>query len=320
MSTDSPLRIVFMGTPTFAVPALEALMGAGHHVVAVYSQPPKPCGRGHKVTPSPVQEAAEAQGIPVLTPKSLRQSEAQKVFQGHQADVAVVVAYGLILPSEILGAPRFGCLNIHGSLLPRWRGAAPIQRAIQAGDSQSGITIMQMDEGLDTGAMLAKEAVALTSATTGQSLHDALSKLGARMIVQTLDRLQALNPMPQPEEGVVYATKLSKEESWLDFQKSAQELDRDIRAYTPWPGSCFQWQERLVKVLKAQGKFDGEGSGGDVPGTLRVTRDAVTIACGHGVLVLQEIQIQGKKPMDIKAFINGYRPQDGEVITPHVPL
>ena len=311
MTSHKKLRIVFMGTPDFSVPALTALIESHHDVVAVYSQPPRPSGRGHKVKNSPIHLTAENNQISVFTPKSLRNSEAQEEFFNLNADIAIVAAYGLILPREILEAPTFGCLNIHASLLPQWRGAAPIQRAILAGDEVSGITLMQMDIGLDTGDMLAKETVDITPKTTGQSLHDELSKMGGSMLLPLLDDLNNLTPEKQDDSLATYAAKLSKEEARLDFTKSAQDLDRQIRAFTPWPGSVFTWQDKTIKVLKAS---VGKGSS-LAPATLEVSKNTLSIACQDGSLEIHTLQIQGKKPMDAAAFINGYRPENGEILS-----
>ena len=237
----SRLRLAFMGTPDFAASSLRALIDAGHEVACVYSQPPRPAGRGHQVQRSPVHVLAEERGIPVRTPKSLRNAEAQAEFAALDLDCAVVAAYGLILPQPILDAPRMGCLNIHASLLPRWRGAAPIQRAILAGDAETGVTIMQMDAGLDTGAMLLKGTVPITAETTAGSLHDALAELGAGLIVQALDGLAEgrLTAEPQPSEGVTYAAKLSRDDGRLDWSQPADFIERQVRALNPWPGVWF---------------------------------------------------------------------------------
>ena len=237
----SRLRLAFMGTPDFAASSLRALIDAGHDVVCVYSQPPRPAGRGHQVQRSPVHVLAEDREIPVRTPKSLRNAEAQAEFAALDLDCAVVAAYGLILPQPVLDAPRMGCLNIHASLLPRWRGAAPIQRAILAGDAETGVTIMQMDAGLDTGAMLLKGSVPITGQTTAGSLHDALADMGSGLIVQALDGLAEgpLTAEPQPNEGVTYAAKLSRDDGRLDWTQPADFIERQVRALNPWPGVCF---------------------------------------------------------------------------------
>ena len=302
--SPSRLRLAFMGTPDFAVPALTALLAAGHEVVCVYSQPPRPAGRGHKLQPSPVQALAESRGIPVRTPKSLRTPEAQAEFAALGLDVAVVAAYGLILPVPVLTAPRLGCVNIHGSLLPRWRGAAPIHRALLAGDSETGITIMEMEAGLDTGPMLLKGAVPITSSSTAAELHDALAALGARLIVEALEGLAAgrLKPEPQPAEGVTYAAKLEREEGRLDWSRPAAELERRVRALNPWPGVWFESAGERIKVLAAE-----IAAGSGAPGTL--LGDDFTVACGTGALRLTKVQRQGRAVVDGAAFLRGlHRP------------
>lgn len=302
------LRLVFMGTPDFAVPSLAALVGAGHEVVCAYSQPPRPAGRGQQVQASPVHRFAEAHGIPVRTPKSLRNAEAQAEFAALDADAAVVAAYGLILPQPVLDAPRLGCLNVHGSLLPRWRGAAPIQRAMLAGDAETGITIMQMDAGLDTGAMLLKGAVPITAETTASTLHDALAALGARLIVAALDGLAAgtLAGEPQPEDGVTYAAKLTRDDGRLDWTREAAYIERQVRALTPWPGCWFdaptaQGGLERIKVLKAEPAPDALQA---APGT--VLDDRLTIACADGAVRLTLVQRPGKAPVDSAAFLRGF--------------
>ncbi len=293
------LRVAFMGTPDFSVPALTALIDAGHEIVCVYSQPPRPAGRGQKERPSAVHAAAVERGIDVRTPVSLKTVEALADFAALNLDVAVVVAYGLILPKAILAAPRLGCLNIHASLLPRWRGAAPIQRAILAGDAETGVTIMQMDEGLDTGAMLLTRKLPITAATTAGSLHDALSDLGSQMIVEALDNIETLKPMPQPADGVTYAAKITRDEAKIDWTKSAVEIDRQVRGFAPVPGAWFQNGNDRIKILAATpAKAKGE------PGTVI---DALpTIACGEGGLILTRVQREGKGPMAIGDFLRGY--------------
>jgi methionyl-tRNA formyltransferase len=305
------LRLVFMGTPDFAVPSLEALLAAGHEVACVYSQPPRPAGRGHKERPSPVHAAAEAHGIPVRTPTSLKSAEAQGEFAGLEADAAVVAAYGLILPTAILEAPRLGCLNIHASLLPRWRGAAPIQRAILAGDAKTGVTIMHMDEGLDTGAMLLKHAVEIGHMTAGE-LHDELADLGAAMIVETLKRLEAgtVKATPQPRKrGITYAHKIDRAEARLDWTEPAGELARAVRAFTPFPGAWFEHAGERIRVLDAQAVG---GRSAAKPGT--VIDDALTIRCGKGFLKLRTVQRAGKGAMEAAAFLRGYAIPKGTVL------
>jgi methionyl-tRNA formyltransferase len=309
------LRLVFMGTPDIAVPALAALIDAGHDIVCVYSQPPRPAGRGQREKPSPVHAFAESRGIPVRCPASLKGAAALKAFAGLTADAAVVIAYGLILPAAILSAPRLGCLNIHMSLLPRWRGAAPIQRAIMAGDTETGVTVMQMDEGLDTGAILATCAVPIAADTTAESLHDALAGIGARLIVEILPDLAAgrIEPRPQPDDGACYAKKLVREEGRLDWRLSAVTLDRRIRALNPWPGAWFDRDGERIRVLAA-GPVAGPvvGSGGRAPGT--VIDGAPAIACGEGALRLSRLQRPGKSAMEADAFLRGYDLPPGTIL------
>lgn len=309
---SSGLRVAFMGSPDFAVPCLRALVDAGHDVVCVYAQPPRPAGRGQKQRLTPVDEAAIELEIEVRTPRSLRDPEEQARFAALDLDVAVVVAYGLILPREILAAPRLGCVNVHASLLPRWRGAAPIQRAILAGDSESGVTIMRMDEGLDTGVMLLSRAVEITDETTGQSLHDGLSRLGADLIVPALAGLAdgSLTGTPQPDEGVTYAKKLERDEGRLDFSRSAVELERLVRAFDPWPGAFFEHEGTRIKVLAAEA-FD-IGPVSNLPGT--VLDPELTISCADGAFRPVRVQRPGKGPMDTDAFLRGFQIPPGTVL------
>ncbi len=300
------MRVVFMGTPDFAVPALHALAEAGHAVIAVYCQPPRPAGRGQSVRPCPVQRAAEAMGIPVRTPARLRtDAEAQAAFADLQADVAVVAAYGLILPRAMLDAPRLGCLNIHASLLPRWRGAGPIQAAILAGDSETGVTIMQMEAGLDTGPMLLREAVAITPTTTAATLHDVLAEMGGRLIVRAL--AEHPKPAPQPEAGVTYAPKLEREHGRLDWAADSASLDRRIRAFDPWPGTFTILDGAVLKVLAAV-PVDAAGAPGSV------LDNALTVACGSGALRLTRVQAPGRAAMDAAAFLRGRAVPVGTVL------
>jgi methionyl-tRNA formyltransferase len=307
----SRLRLAFMGTPDFAASSLQALIDAGHDVVCVYSQPPRPAGRGHQVQRSPVQVLAEDRGIPVRTPKSLRNAEAQAEFAALDLDCAVVAAYGLILPQPILDAPRMGCLNIHASLLPRWRGAAPIQRAILAGDAETGVTIMQMDAGLDTGAMLLKDSVPITAETTAGSLHDALAKMGAGLIVQALDGLAEgrLTAEPQPDEGVTYAAKLSRDDGRLDWSQPADFIERQVRALNPWPGVWFDLGSERIKVLAAE---PAQSAPSAAPGTL--LDDTLTVACADGAVRLIRVQRPGKAPVDGAAFLRGFNVAVGSVL------
>ena len=295
------MRLAYMGTPDFAVPALRALLAAGHEIAAVYSQPPRPAGRGQREQRSPVHEFAAAHGIPVRTPVSLKTEDAQAEFAALSLDLAIVAAYGLILPKPILAAPKRGCLNIHASLLPRWRGAAPIQRALLAGDAETGITIMVMDEGLDTGAMRVKEATAITEGDTGQTLHDRLSELGARLIVEALARLDTLTPTPQPKEGVTYAAKLTRDEGRLDWRKPAALLARQVRAFDPWPGAWFEHRGERIKVLAAH------EVGTDATAEPGVVIDGMaTIACGAGALQMARLQRPGKGPLAAGEFLRGF--------------
>ena len=291
------MRIVFMGTPEFAVPTLAALMAAGHEVVAVYSQPPRPSGRGKKLQPSPVHLAADAAGIAVLTPVSLKGADEQTAFAALDADVAVVAAYGLILPPAVLAAPRHGCLNVHGSILPRWRGAAPVQRAILAGDSETGVTIMQMERGLDTGAMLAVVRTPVAGKTAGE-LTTELATAGAQAMVAVLADLAGHPPVTQPEDGVTYAAKIDKAESRLNFARSAIELERCVRAFAPAPGAFFELDGERYRVLAAD-VVDGAGE----PGT--VLDDALTVACGTGALRPTLLQRAGRPAMDTAALLRG---------------
>ncbi len=300
------MRIIFMGTPEFAVPTLEALVAAGHEVVAVYSQPPRPAGRGKKLQPSPVQLAAEAHGIEVRVPVSLKSADEQAAFSALEADVAVVAAYGLILPQAVLDAPRLGCLNVHGSLLPRWRGAAPVQRAILAGDDLTGVTIMQMERGLDTGPMLATVETPVAGKTAGE-LTAELAEKGAALMVAVLADLAAHPAVIQPEVGVTYAHKIDKAESRLDFARSAEEVERQIRAFAPVPGAFFELEGERYRVLAAE-VVGGAGVAG-------VTLDdALTIACDSDAVRPTLIQRAGRPAMDAGALLRGRAIAAGTVL------
>ena len=303
----NPLRIAFMGTPDFSVPALKALIASRHKVVCVYSQPPRPKGRGQHVQESPVHEAAKAAGIEVRTPLNFKKDEDIAAFMALELDVAIVAAYGLILPKAILDAPLHGCLNIHASLLPRWRGAAPIQRAILEGDAETGITIMQMDVGLDTGPMIKKKSVQIRPSTTAQSLHDMLSAVGSAMIVDVVDTLAdkgKLDAEAQPDEGSTYARMLKKEEGRIDWSKPAAFIDRQIRAFNPWPGTwCETDKGRRLKILEVVPMpFKSDAAAGTV-----IDEDGV-IACGDGSTIkLEMLQPESKNPMTVaNAFSGGY--------------
>ena len=287
-----------MGTPDFSVPVLEALVEAGHDIAAVYCQPPRPAGRGKKETPTPVHQHALALGLPVRHPVSLKSPEAQADFAALDADVAVVVAYGLILPQAVLDAPRHGCLNIHASLLPRWRGAAPIHRAIMAGDAETGICIMQMEAGLDTGPVLLREATPIGAEETTGQLHDRLSQMGARLIVDALARLDDLVPSVQPEAGVTYAAKIDKAEAAVDWTRPATQVDRLIRGLSPFPGAWTLHDGQRIKLLGAR-LADGAGAPGEV------LDDALTVACGTGAVQLLRLQRAGRGAQDAAEFLRG---------------
>ncbi|MFO1127147.1 MAG: methionyl-tRNA formyltransferase [Rhodospirillales bacterium] len=300
------LRLAFMGSAPFSVPTLAALVVAGHDLAAVYSRAAKPAGRGQKPRPSPVQAFAEANGVPVLTPTSLKTAEVQDEFVRLHLDAAVVAAYGLILPAAVLTAPRLGCLNVHASLLPRWRGAAPIERAILAGDRETGVTIMRMDEGLDTGPMLLVERLPIDDETTAAGLTDALAVIGARLMVDALDGLAAgtLAARAQPAEGATYARKLERSEGRLDWARSAVELDRMVRALNPDPGVWFEHAGERLKVLRATALETVEASAASAPGV--VVDDRLTVACGSGFLRLTTIQRPGRAAVPADAFLRGY--------------
>ncbi|MGK9086028.1 methionyl-tRNA formyltransferase [Brucella intermedia] len=299
------MRVVFMGTPEFSVPILTAIIGHGYEVVAVYTQPPRPAGRrGLELTKSPVHEKAEQFGIPVFTPKSLRSTEEQDVFASLEADVAIVVAYGLLLPQAILDAPRLGCYNGHASLLPRWRGAAPIQRAIMAGDAETGMMIMKMDAGLDTGPVAMAEKVAITPDMTAGELHDRLSMIGADLMIRALGALEreSLALQPQAEEGVTYAAKIDKAEARIDWSKPAKDVHNTIRGLSPFPGAwCEMEINGAVERVKLQRSTLGEGRG--EPGA--VLDDRLTVACGEGAVRLVTLQRSGGKPLPAQEFLRG---------------
>ena len=303
------MRLAFFGTPDFSVLALEALVAGGHEIACVYTQPPRAVGRGEKERRSAVHEAAEKLGLTVCMPQTLTDDAVQADFAALKLDTAVVVAYGLILPKPILEAPRRGCINIHAPLLPRWRGAAPIQRAILAGDSETGVTIMAMDEGLDTGPELLKELVPIEMSTTAETLHDQLSALGARLIVETLEGLAAgqIVPTPQSDEGATYADKLTREEGRLVWNRSAAELERQVRAFFPWPGAWFEHDSNRLKVIAAE-LADGSGA----PGT--VLDGELTVACGEGALRLLTVQREGRALVAAVDLLRGYPIAPGAVL------
>ena len=293
-------RIAFMGSPQFSVSPLRAIEKAGHNIVAVYCQPPRPAGRGQNKRLCPVHTVAQEMNLPMVTPVNFRKKRVLDAFAALSLDVAIISAYGIILPKEILEAPRLGCINIHASLLPRWRGAAPIQNAIRAGDTLTGITIMQMDEGLDTGPILSSKSTPIDDETTGETLHQSLTDLGSKLIVETLRKLEsgALMPTPQPQLGVTYASKLNPTESRLNWARPANELERQIRAFKPWPGSWFEFDGARIKVSSAKtSRLKGQ------PGT--VLDDQLTIACGQESLQLLRLQRPGKRVLNTAAFLRG---------------
>jgi methionyl-tRNA formyltransferase len=300
------MRIIFMGSPDFAVPTLDALVEAGHEVIAVYTQPPRPAGRGKGERPTRVDERAGELGIEVRCPKSLRGEAEHKAFSELDADIAVVAAYGLILPQPILDAPTFGCLNVHASLLPRWRGAAPVQRAIMAGDECTGVTIMQMEAGLDTGPMLLKRAVEIEDRNAAQ-LTGELAKLGAAMMVEVLGDLPSFEPMPQPGDGVTYAAKIKKEEARIDWSRPANELVRHIQGLAPFPGAWFEANDERIKLLAAKAA-PGHGAPGEL------LDDRLGIACGKGALRATSIQRAGKAPMSADELLRGFTIPKGTVL------
>ncbi len=297
------LRVIFLGTPDFAVPTLTALLAASDiDVAAVYTQPPRQAGRGNRTRRTPVHEAALSNGIPVFTPASLKSTEAQAEFRALDADAAVVVAYGLILPGAVLRAPRLGCFNLHGSLLPRWRGAAPIQRAVMAGDEVTGVCVMVMDEGLDTGPELSRADLPITADATAGELHDKLAELGAPLMVEALRGVAGgqLTPRPQPENGITYAKKIDKAEARIDWTRPAAELDNLIRGLSPFPGAWCDWQGSRIKILLARPEVYGDGA---EPGA--VLDDGLLIACGDGALRLMRLQRSGKGAMSAADFLRG---------------
>lgn len=300
------MRIVFMGTPDFSVPVLDALVAAGHEIAAVYSQPPRPAGRGKKDRPSPVQARAEVLGLPVRHPVSLKGAEAQAEFAALEADVAVVVAYGLILPQAVLDAPAKGCLNIHASLLPRWRGAAPIHRAIMAGDTETGVCIMQMEAGLDTGPVLLCRETAIGPEETTGALHDRLSKMGAAAIVEALAQLDGLTAEPQPEAGVCYAAKIDKAEARVDWTASAPHINNQVLGLSPFPGAWTMVAGKRLKLLQSR-VAEGQGAPGEV-------LEGLTVACGQGAVEITRVQPEGKGAMDVKDWLLGARIAPGTVL------
>jgi methionyl-tRNA formyltransferase len=302
----SPLRVAFAGTPDFAVPPLEALHAAGHSLVGVFTQPDRPKGRGQRLAASPVKQAALRHGLSVLQPQTLKDEAALAALTALRADVLVVVAYGLILPQALLDVPRLGCLNIHASLLPRWRGAAPIQRAILAGDEETGVSIMQMNAGLDTGPVFLQKRIPIAATDTGGTLHDKLATLGASALLETLDGMSsaALRAIEQPADGVIYAEKLQKSEAPLDWSRDSREIERQVRAFNPWPVAETRLDGEQLRVLAARAE-SGSIAERSTPGTVvGVQNDAIVVACGRGTLHITELQRAGKRPVSARDFAN----------------
>jgi methionyl-tRNA formyltransferase len=309
------LKIVFAGTPEFAAAALQAILAAGHQVTLVLTQPDRPSGRGMQVQASAVKKVAMAHGLPLYQPEKLRDPASHQILHelaaGGAADLMVVAAYGLILPQAVLDIPRLGCVNIHASLLPRWRGAAPIQRAIEAGDSETGITIMRVEAGLDTGAMLLTGSLPIAATDNAATLHDKLAILGAELIVSAIARLPTLTPTPQPEEGVTYAAKIGKAEALLDWRRSAVELERAVRAFDPFPGAVGQLNGASIKIWRAQLVTDN-----GPPGTvLSAGPEGIIVACGEGAMALQTLQQPGSKRMPAADFLRGFSVRAGDAFT-----
>lgn len=304
-----PLSLIFAGTPDFSVPALEALVASGHRVVAVYTQPDRPAGRGQQVTMSAVKQCALKHGLPVEQPQTLKDSAAVERLAKWSADLMIVVAYGLLLPKNVLDTPRLGCVNIHASLLPRWRGAAPIQRAIQAGDKETGVTIMQMDVGLDTGPMLLERITPIAPRETAATLHDRLATLGAEAIIEAIEEIAAgkAKPREQPKEGATYAAKIKKEEALIDWSKSAIDIDRHVRAFNPWPIAETRWNGQQLRVWEAS-PMDKQTSA--APGTVTATSSGgIEVATGAGTLQLTRVQTAGRKAMPAADFLRAHRPE-----------
>lgn len=300
------LRIVFAGTPEFATYPLQALLTSEHQVVAVYTQPDRPAGRGNKLTPPPVKVLATEHQIPVHQPVSLKEATEQAILADYQADVMVVVAYGLLLPQAVLDIPKYGCLNIHGSLLPRWRGAAPIARAIQAGDKQTGIDIMKMDAGLDTGDIIARAILPILASDNQQTVHDSLAPMGAQLLLSVLSNLpeRLMQAKAQPTEGITYAHKLTKAEGKIDWQQPAEQIMRNIRAFIPWPGSFCTWQTQTIKI--GQATLSHEQSDAPAGQVVSLSHEGLLVAAGDGRLIaIQQLQRPGGKMLDSKAFSQG---------------
>lgn len=307
--TDSKLKIVFAGTPDFAAAHLQALLDSGHHVCSVYTQPDRPAGRGRKLMASPVKRLALENNLTVCQPETMKTEEARQLLASFDADLMIVVAYGIILPAEILSIPRLGCLNVHASILPRWRGAAPIQRAIEAGDPETGVTIMQMDVGLDTGDMLLKSKIAIDGDDTSESLHNKLMTTGSEALIEALDAIarEQLKGEKQDESQACYAKKLNKAEASIDWSLSAAQLDRKIRAFTPWPGSFVSLDGQKMKIIARQYKAEGEAVTAR-PGQIISADDrGLRVACAEGSLLISSLQLPGKKMTAVSALLNAYQ-------------
>lgn len=305
---SSSLRIVFAGTPEFAARHLAALIKQQHHIVAVYTQPDRPAGRGKKPRPSEVKQLAQQHDLPVYQPQSLRNEEAQQILASHQADIMIVVAYGLILPKVVLDTPRLGCINVHGSLLPKWRGAAPIQRSLEAGDSETGVTIMQMDEGLDTGDMLLKASCPITESDTSASLYEKLAELGPTALQQTLAQFASGSTKAEPQDDALatYAAKLTKQEGEIDWHQPAVTIQRKLRAFTPWPGCTTLAQGQAIKIHRMELGSDTSAS---TPGTIiRADKQGIEVATLAGTVLLKQLQLPGKKAMDVSDILNSRAP------------
>jgi methionyl-tRNA formyltransferase len=304
---DRTLKILFAGTPEFAVPSLQALLTSEHQVCAVFTQPDRPAGRGRKLTASPVKDLAETAGVPVHQPSTLRDPGVQREIGALNHDLMVVAAYGLLLPRPVLEIPSLGCVNVHASLLPRWRGAAPIQWAILAGDAKTGVTIMQMDEGLDTGAMLLQQELEIHPTETAATLHDRLATLGAEVLLETLGdmALGRMTPMVQDAARVTYAPKLRKDDAWLDWDQSALELERKVRAFNPWPVSATRFRDKTLRIWAAHALPDASNRQGR-PGQVFADGHGLDVACGEGRLRLAQVQLPGKRPVPVAAFLNAH--------------
>jgi methionyl-tRNA formyltransferase len=305
---SSSLSILFAGTPEFSVPVLKALLDSQHRVLAVYTQPDRPAGRGRQIAMSAVKRVALERGLPVEQPTSLKDGAALERLQAWSAELMVVVAYGLLLPTTVLQAPRLGCINVHASLLPRWRGAAPIQRALLAGDEVTGVTIMQMDAGLDTGPMLLKRSIPISARDTSATLHDRLAALGAQALIDTLEALQEITPEPQPRVGATHAPKIRKEEALINWSRPARELDRLVRAFNPWPVAETRWNGQQLRIWEALPRDVGTSAAAGT--VVSCAPEGIGVATGAGILTLQRVQLAGRTVMSAAEFLNAHQLQD----------